>query len=298
MPDHPYVVALVDAAGADAARLLPRDELERVLQRIVTEARAAWPDLQVEATRFIRHLALHLPADAAKLAELRAGDLYLACACLDGDRRGLELFERCILDRIGGSLRRLDTGATFVDDVKQQLREKLFMPAAGGAKIAHYRGTGALEGWVRIAAIRTGRNLLRSTRARQPLSTDDAIAVGRTAAPDAELEYLRGRYASEFAEVFRAVLAEQPARDKNVLRLYFVDGLRSGAIGKIYGVHGATVRRWIERAREEMLAETRRRLAARLALHDSELESLMMDIHSQLDLTLSRCLRVAPADAG
>ncbi|MEJ7730847.1 MAG: hypothetical protein WKG00_16720 [Polyangiaceae bacterium] len=252
----------------------------------------------MDGARFIRHLAQHLPADAARLASLHAGDLYLACACVDGDRRALELFERCILDRVGGSLRRLDPAPTFVDDVKQLLREKLFIPAAGAAKIAHYRGTGALEGWVRIAAIRTGRNLLRSTRAGQPPSSDDSIAVGLAAAPDAELEYMRGRYASEFAEVFREVLAEQAARDKNVLRLYFVDGLRSGAIGKVYGVHAATVRRWIEKAREEMLAETRRRLAARLGLDGSELESLMMDIHSQLDLTLSRCLRVAPADAG
>jgi RNA polymerase sigma-70 factor (ECF subfamily) len=89
----------------------------------------------------------------------------------------------------------------------------------------------------------------------------------------------------------REALSQQPAKEKNLLSLYFVDGLRSAEIGKLYGVHAATVRRWIEQARQTLLDETRKRLRHRLRLEASEFESLMVLVQSQLDVTLTRCLR-------
>ena len=256
--------------------------------RVRGYSETAWPDLALDAAKFLGHLARHLPEDLSALSRVQAADLFLACACLDGNARAFEHFDRRLLGRVRTFVGKIDKSEAFADEVRQLLREKLFVGTGAAPKIADYSGSGSLEGWVRVAAIRTAQNLVRAPKPNVPLSDDQVLAL-HDRAPNPELEYLRARYAQDFSEVFREVLAGLPAKEKNLLVLYFLDGLRSAAIGKMYGVHAATVRRWIEAARGVLLDETRKRLRARLELDAAEFESLMGLILSQI--TISRCLR-------
>src|SRR5688572_9620205 len=62
------------------------------LARMLAEARAAWPDLAVSDEAFVDHLAGLIRGDGPVVADLRAEDLMLACACRLGDTSAIATF--------------------------------------------------------------------------------------------------------------------------------------------------------------------------------------------------------------
>lgn len=287
------LVAFLEAVPAELRGSLDAARgLGARLASLVASAKERWPNVGVAAEVFVRYVAERLPPREdveASLAALHASDLYLACGCAAGDRRALAAFDDELLRPVRSYLGRLDPSSAFADDVEQQLREKLLVPSQGRPRILDYTGRGPLAGWLRVAAIRTGRNLLRSAKAA-PAVADDVEAI-RTAKPDPELAYLKERYAQELREAFEATLAGLGPRERTILRLTFLEAMSSGEIAAMYGVSASTVRLWIKQWRAAILDETRRRLATRLGMDHGEVDSLMGLVQSQLDLTVSRLLR-------
>jgi RNA polymerase sigma-70 factor, ECF subfamily len=122
---------------------------------------------------FLSHLRDRLPED---LSDFHAGDLYLACACANGNRRALKLFVEHFLKELRITLAPINTTDAFVDEV-QQLMERLLVPdAQGRLRIEQYSGKGPLKSWVRAAALRTALNLHRTTR-RQATRDGDLLEV-------------------------------------------------------------------------------------------------------------------------
>src|SRR5262249_31107757 len=111
---------------------------------------------------------------------------------------------------------------------------------------------------------------------------------------DPEMDYIKTRYAAEFRAAFRSVLSALPVRERNILNLYFVDGIKTDAIGKLYQVDGSTVRRWLGRLRQTILEQVRRFLADQLQIQPSEVESLMGLVRSRLSGSLVFYLRGDP----
>src|SRR6185369_4971546 len=110
---------------------------------------------------FVAHVSERL-ADEADSSTLHVADLFLACACALGDARALALFEDRLMTQVPTHVARIDRSPAFADEVKAQLRDKLFVARDGAPpKIAHYSGRGPLGGWLRVTAIRTAQNLLR-----------------------------------------------------------------------------------------------------------------------------------------
>jgi DNA-directed RNA polymerase specialized sigma24 family protein len=78
------------------------------------------------------------------------------------------------------ALRRLDLPAPVIDDVKQDVRQRLLV--ADGARpprIADFTGAGNLRGWLRVVAINAARQLLR--RAAPPPSSPTSCCRSPTA---------------------------------------------------------------------------------------------------------------------
>ena len=133
-----------------------------------------------------------------------------------------------------------------------------------------------------------GRPVLKQKGQRRATSDDlDALpaAVG-----DPEIDLLRARYAKAFQAALRTALETLPVRDRNVLRFSYLDGLSIDEIAAFYRVHRATAARWVARARTALIDETRRLVVERLTVGESELESLMRDLASQLEVSIRRLL--------
>src|SRR5205085_8363572 len=121
---------------------------------------------------------------------------------------------------------------------------------------------GALGPWLRAAAARTAIDLMRT---RRELPADPA-ALADVASFDPLLAQLKLRYREEFRGAFREAAAGLVDREVTILRYKFVENLSIDEIGIIYGVHRATVARWIAAIREALFDGTRKQLADRLAI--------------------------------
>jgi RNA polymerase sigma-70 factor (ECF subfamily) len=263
------------------------------VERLWHAGRAAWPGVEVDLDVFAAHVAHHVSGAVdpeAAAADLHGSDLYLACACAAGDPVGLRVFEEQILPQAATALRRLDPSPAFGDDVRQLLRQKLFVrDGVSAPKIADYAGRGPLVTWVRVSAVRTALNLRDSGKREQPMTSSQVAALAPPV-DDPALKYLKAQFADEFEAALARASAALTDRDRTILRLRFVDDLNIDQIGGLYGVHRATVARWIARIRDELFAATRKDLVGRLRLSDSDFEGLLRLARSQLDLSLSAVL--------
>ncbi|MFP2906134.1 sigma-70 family RNA polymerase sigma factor, partial [Pyxidicoccus sp. 3LFB2] len=135
-------------------------------------------------------------------------------------------------------------------------------------------------------------NLQRAEGRRARLEEDaEAGPLAEVAGADVELGYLRQRHREDFQAALSEALAALPARERTVLRLHVVEGLSLERIGAMYRTHKSTVSRQVSRAREQVLAGARQRLAERLQLSSGELHSLMRAVDGALDLSLPSLLR-------
>jgi RNA polymerase sigma-70 factor (ECF subfamily) len=273
-------------------------DLDRRLWSLVAEGRAAWPELALEARWLVEFVARQLTAELAEAAldGLRPADLYLACACARGIPAAISAFDRDYIREVDIALSRMRIGDSRLKDVKQLVRQRLFvgggtagLPTSAG-KIADYGGRGDLRRWVRSVAVRTCLNELRKGKREVLVDDDHLIAQHAISADDPEVEYMKRTYASEFKAAFAAALGQLGPREQTLLRYHHVDGLNIDEIGAIYRVHRVTAFRWIEKAKEQLVKQTLDTLRARLKLPASELESVLRMIRSQIHLSLVRHL--------
>lgn len=286
----------LDLLRATAPERAWPDALAPALRQRVVEAAAAWPGLALALDDFVRMLATRLASDQPveqTLAALDLPDLYLACACAAGDPRALAAFE----ERCGRAiaLAIASSGATPAEraDLGQVVRQRLLVaPADGDApRIASYSGRGALTSWVRVVATREAARML--PRARRESAAEDAeLARLIAGGDDPEIGYLKRLYRAEFARAFQAAVAALDDRARVVLRQHLLDDLTIDQLAALHAVHRATVARWIQAAREDVVTGTQRELTQRLRLSRAELASVIRLIQSQLDMSLSGALRV------
>lgn len=215
-----------------------------------------------------------------------AADLLLVSRCLQGDARALGTLERDFLRPLAPIVSAMEPAGAFVQDVLQELRLKLL----GERRLAQYAGKGALQGWLRRAALNTAAHL----RGHAP-PADSLEAAPERVVADPELSFIKARYREAFGAAFRAALARLEPRERTVLRLHALAEVGIDELGQMYRVHRATAARWLQRARERVLALTREELGARLQLSDADAQELLQLLRSQLDVSLRRALAAEPS---
>ena len=254
-------------------------------------ARAAWPQIRLEEAQLAEFFGPRLAgADlVAALATAPVADLAIAAACHAQEPTAHAAFDAVLteVDAAGASTR---SPRELVEEVKQVLRVQLLVAREGKPPgIGGYKGKGPLRGWLRITAT---RELIRHQKkqAREAPSAralEEAIGSGG----DPVLDQMKAEYRAEFATALREAIAELSAEDRTLLRQQIVDGLSIDALGAAYGVHRATAARWANRARGALVAVTRTRLAARLAVSVDEIDSVIRLVQSKLDASVVRYLR-------
>lgn len=274
-------------------------EVDSALEPLFAEGRQSWPALPLSFASFARHVARHAPERStpqAHLPALYAADLYLACACNERLPGSVE----ALLARYGGeieaALRSRNVPPDQREELGQEIWEKLFVGRPGAPpKIGDYAGRGPLGGWLRVAALRAALNSLKQRKHERLSSGREVDEAAHPTAPDPELAFLQSQYRDEVFQALKDALAGLPADERNVLRLYFLDGLSIDKIAAVYAVHRATAARWVTRGREALLKGTQDLLGQRFRLDQAEVASLVGLVRSQLDVTLSSLFRAASA---
>jgi RNA polymerase sigma-70 factor (ECF subfamily) len=287
--------ALIDGyrtASAAASRRTGLDPsvLESVLTQVYAIGSAAHPDIEIDPTRFGAYLAdCKTPIDG-ETQMLPAGDLFLACAALSGNRKAIGKLHQISLSPIRSYLQRIELPASSLDDVAQELWSLLFQ---GGAdripKLAHYSGTGSLRSFIGVTARRLA--LMRCRHEEVVARASARLATEMNAlADDVELDFIKSEYRDAFRQAIEDALAGLDQRPRMVLRMRIVDNLTVEGIARAYGVNQSSVSRWLEKAREQVVSETRRLLCERLLLSGAEFDSLWRVVASQLEISVSDVL--------
>ncbi|MBX7099635.1 MAG: sigma-70 family RNA polymerase sigma factor [Myxococcaceae bacterium] len=235
--------------------------------------------------RALTQLPALAPLDAELDAELRAllatgqvtepGDLLLSLACQRRLPPALAHFEAVVMPKVRAAVRRIAGPDT--DDLLQQFRVRVLL----GERLRTYSGRGALEAWCRAVAVRMAYELL-GTRKVRPLA--EAVS---TQERSVELSYLLAAHRAQFRAAFGAALQALSARDRTLLRLNAVEGVRLERLGEQYGVNKSTVSRWLSAARAQVLGQVRAELVRELRTSEAELDSLLTLFGSQMSISFS-----------
>jgi RNA polymerase sigma-70 factor (ECF subfamily) len=268
------------------------DPLAPIVEQARTEARARWPEISIDAPSFLAYLRERHLANAGRekgVSTWHLGDLALAFACAKGDERALARFEREYITQVPLFLAGAPSAAKAnVEEVCQVLRVRLLVTHASKPRgIAGYSGRGALGAWLRVAALRAAQDLVKRRREVNADSMRELRADG----PTPEQAVLKRSTSRAFRGALEMVLKGLSAKDRNLLKMHFLDGMSTDTMATFYGVNGSTVRRWLIGVRAAVERETKRELAARLRLGPRELESMMAALESRMDVSISRFLK-------
>lgn len=284
------VVGFREGLDAAAHAAFPDDAHATLLIELHARGAGAWSGVAVAPARFATALARRLGAAATPaLLALLHHDAYLAIACADGDPAAVAACEELCAREVAFAAARLRATPTQADDLRSELRRLVFASDDGRtAAILAYTGRGDLRGYLRVVAARTLARRMR--RDRQAEALDDDLLDALAPAIDPEVAFLREQYRADVDAVFRAAIPLLPERSRAVLRYHLLDGWSIDQIGTLYGVHRATAARWLTQARDALGAQIRVGLAARLAISESQVDSIVALVTSGIEVSLDRLL--------
>ena len=246
--------------------------------------------LYTDADAFARHVALCVAGSddvEEGLKSCHAADLALAFGCARGSDAAVVEFRKRFAPDIARVIRKYPALRADQADVEQEIFARLLVAREDAPpRIADYRGAGPLQGWVRVAALRLTLDRVRAQDRLQREPSDPAT-------PPAAVEegYIKHAYADAIRSSVEAAFEGLTPKERNLLRHSVVQGLSIDQIAPIYGVHRATIARWLARVRTSLAEKTQDHLARTQSLDPAEIPTLLRAVQSQLDLTLSRLLR-------
>lgn len=211
-------------------------------------------------------------------------DRELVAAALAHEPQAVRDVEAVVRAAASSAARRLGGDHAVADEIAQRVAEKLWLGRAtsGTPVLASYTGEAPLSAWLRVIAYREGVELLRANDVH-----DDALVDRVVATTEPELAMLRTAYLEAFKRCFKATFAQLSLHDRDLVRRHHLDGLSLEDLAKLYGTHRATVARWLAKARERLVTETRAALRSELSVN-TDLDDVLALIASKLEASLSR----------
>jgi RNA polymerase sigma-70 factor, ECF subfamily len=291
VPTPDELAAAFVAAWPHAGSAAAPPDLGAALAALCADAERAAP-IAIDGAALVRAIARHAPADgvAASLAKCRPHELAIADAAGRGSAAAIAAVEAAGAEAIAATCRRFAGAGHGEDDLRQVLRDRLFVAAGDRApRITEYNGQGSLGGWLRVVATRLFIDLTRAKdRAREHGDAD--LVEGAAAATDLGLDVVKAEYREAVALALIDAAHTLEPGDRHLLRQHLVGGLTIDQLGAVLGIHRATAARRIARARDQLAARTRERLAARLAVDDRELADVFGLVLSRLDVSIGKLL--------
>lgn len=286
------LVEVFAAAWPNAAGKVP--DIGKRLAELCDEAHRGYPSLEIEDGDLVQQIAKRAPAaDQLQnyLQHCHAGDLAVASQASRGSQAAIAELERVHRQTIEAACRRFAGPGQTADDLRQILRAKLFVADAGKVpKIADYAGQGFLDNWLRVTAVRVFLDLTkRKDRTREASAEDDDI-LALPNPGDLQLDVVKAEYRAAVASAMHEGAQALEPGDRHLLRQHFVAGLSIDQLGAVLGIHRATAARRIQRAREQLVAETRKQLAIKLKLPEHELDDVIGLVMSRLDVSIAKLL--------
>jgi RNA polymerase sigma-70 factor (ECF subfamily) len=284
----------MDASTADASR-----SLSEAFDHGIDAAEAVWPTCALDRDTFKEHV-LSILARAggdpiAQLSTLHLTDLYLAQACFHRRERAVQLFASRFLGRVEQYIGRLQASVA-VDDVRRELEDTLLVGRDGAPpRLGQYTGRGPLVAFVASAARRVALTLVRRRRVAVPRQLESVTSQLRV--ESATKPVVASRYEGAIRDAIRDSLSVLDPRGRTIVRLHLYEGISLTQIARMLRVHQSTISRSLDAALKRLYCEVRRRLREAHGLNEAEIRSIVSDLQSHVDLSLSRILQSTKTNA-
>jgi RNA polymerase sigma-70 factor (ECF subfamily) len=268
-------------ARAVTARLGARAH-DEALARDIAGAVAALVDVTLPPERFAAYLAARIDGDGA--APLHVADMYLACACLDGDAAALAHMQRDHLAAVPQLL--ASYPSIVVDEVLEMLPERLFVAGAGKPpKLAQYSGRARLRTWLKTVALNCAHDVQRRRRAVVPIEDNGELiaAIGL----DAEQQQGRHALAGDFRRAVAHAIAALAPEQRLLLHGMYIEGLTLKELAAPERADPSTVFYRLKKIYATLRDDIEAFMKTRLKLSPSECESLVRSMLSHLDLRIT-----------
>jgi len=228
--------------SCDAARWgLTRDEFDQILLNAGTAqnfglAEAATATQNQQKT-FFRGLCV--------------ADLALARACACGNERAWEHFIAIYRQPLTRAAIAITGSETLGRDLADQLYAELYgLNVREGQRrcpLLSYRGRGSLMGWLRTTLAQRHVDHYRRTRREEPLRQSNDVGEFDAPAPD-PMPQTSARELSLLEQAIEEAVCGRDAEERYLLAAYYLDEQTLLEIGRVLGVHEATVSRRLHRA--------------------------------------------------
>lgn len=273
---------LVSISGVTRPTLARVDN--KALEQAFEQGAKTWAGVGLQFEVFRVHCERVLGAEPEWDWTRFGAELFLCCACANGDPVATRALESETLPQVVKAISRIDSETQFVEEALQILRDKLLVGPR--AKIADYAARGPLVAWLSVAAARVALDAVRSRNARKREHPD---LQDRLAQTDSTLldDIMRTRYGDSFQRALKEAVRSLPSRERNLLRLQLVGRCSIDQLGRMYLVHRATAARWLEAARNRVFESVRQQMKAEHNLSDTDFESIARGVQSQLDLSIT-----------
>jgi RNA polymerase sigma-70 factor, ECF subfamily len=262
-----------------------------LLAGLCDEAEAAWPEFRVPRHTFLAKLQAIVPAAEApslNRPEICHVDLYLAVACATGNPAAITAFTCRHTARLQDYLRRFSDSSDLIDEVRAKLEDKLLLSEGGFLpRIAQYEGRGPLGSWVTVAAKRCLLSILRA-RGRAPRTDPIEGLWDLWSTVPSSAHSQSQQYAATIKESLRQAIHSLTVRERTILRLSIIENVSLSQIARMLSINQSTVSRAFHGSLDKVNEEVRNRLKALHGMQDSEIESVVRDLRSRADLSLSR----------
>src|SRR5882762_11912300 len=198
------------------------------------------------------------------LSALHLEDLALACACAEGCEAAWEHFfatYRPYLRAAAAAILRCSSGSAEACELADSLFADLYGLADGKGSarslFRYFHGRSSMKTWLRAVLAQRHIDAVRVARRFESLDEPDGDGKVRELADKVALpagDPHRERYIALFQAALGAALEKIELRDRERLRLYYVEERTLAEIGKKLGEHESSVSRNLERIRREMKA--------------------------------------------
>lgn len=270
----------------------PVEDWEEALMGIWSQVTIRWSSFSLSPDVFFPYVASRIPLEKSLHNLSTALDWegsFIACACYHRNYIAMTLFEKLYLSPLLLRIRGKEHLTSEMDDIKQTLWERFFhAEPPKEPKISQFAGLGDLQSWVRTAAYREVMGMLR--KQKKETWVEDVLWNLPNEQDNQEVQYLKVLYRTKFKEVMQECLQGLSPKERNILRYYYVEGWTAEKIGTLYQTHRTTVSRWLEKIQSKLLEQTKSLLVQELELSTTNVESLLVLIQSQLDVSLHRFL--------
>jgi RNA polymerase sigma-70 factor len=214
------------------------------------------------------------PSQTEALPLIHYEDLFLAMACSRQDRIAWEYFADDYMPLLRKFSMQAYGGSFDGEDLAQEIFVKMLKE---GNRLAGYNGRGSLAGWLRAAVAHAAIDRFR--RARRQVSLEDHRQEGLPAdladvPKEDDGEALDARWGPVVSNAVGDIIAKLAPRDRLVLGLYYLRGVPLLAIGRHFGIHEATVSRWLEGLRRDIRKQVEMELRRKHGLRAGEVRSL------------------------